>query len=322
MNIDWLKRSVQQTQNVVQIRPTVASRQMTSQHYPPWESAFSMEALRRAWLPIRSNKGRGGSDGQTVAEFEQNLETNLQKLQVELLSGDYLPRNVTHILVPKPSGGWRPLTLWAIRDRVAQRAANDYLQPIFEQYYLPCSFGFRPGRSTKDAALAIQAIQKKGAKWVLDADIKDCFGQMRNDVLLRQLRQWRVPKPLGIYIRRWLHAKVWNAWRKDGEMAGTSQGGVISPLLCNLYLHAFDEAIYRTRGLWLVRYADDFVIMARERKTIEWGQKKATRELRKLGLRIHNEKTGITTFDDGFMFVGWFFVRNEMYQPSKKRKGK
>ena len=154
---------------------------------------------------------------------------------------------------------------------------------------------------------------------MLDADIKDCFGQMRNDVLLRQLKQWRVPKPIGMLIKHWLNAKVWNAWRKEGAIAGTSQGGVISPLLCNMYLHPFDEAIFRSRGLWLVRYADDFVVLAKERKTIEWAHKKAKRELNKLGLQIHQHKTNITNFDQGFMFVGWVFRKDDMFQPSKKK---
>ena len=104
MNREWVKQKLRGAQNVVQVRPPVATRQVTTQHYPPWESAFSMEALRRAWLPIRGNKGRSGSDGQTIADFERDLETHLSQLQAELLSQSYRPRHVTHILVPKPSG--------------------------------------------------------------------------------------------------------------------------------------------------------------------------------------------------------------------------
>ena len=134
-----------------------------SARFPAWQSAFTTAALQQAWLTIRANKGRGGSDGVTVAQFEQHLALNLRELRAELLRGEYQPQRVTQVLVPKPSGGWRPLTLWAIRDRVAQRAAYNYLEPGFEPRFLPCSFGFRTGRSTRDAAHGIQQARQAGA---------------------------------------------------------------------------------------------------------------------------------------------------------------
>src|SRR5690606_16855206 len=115
-----------------------------------------LDALRRAWLVVRANQGRGGAAGETIAEFERHLELNLQMLRAELLQGRYRPKKVTGVLVPKPSGGWRPLTLWAIRDRLVQRAVYNYLEPHFERRFLDCSYGFRPGRSTADAAQAVQ----------------------------------------------------------------------------------------------------------------------------------------------------------------------
>jgi group II intron reverse transcriptase/maturase len=281
--------------------------------YPPWQSAFSLPALRRAWLHVRANKGRGGSDGETIAQFEAQLELNLRQLQQELTGQRYRPRHVTQVLVPKPSGGWRPLTLWAIRDRVVQRAAYDYLEPAFETRFLNCSYGFRRGRTTQDAAEAIMNARRDGAHWVLDADIKDCFSQMRNDKLLYRLRRWRVPGPMQELIRRWLNARIWNAWRGSATVAGTSQGGVISPLMCNLYLHPFDQAMQQ-RGLHLVRYADDFVIMARHKTVLQGAKLWVTANLKRLGLQLHPQKTRVTSFDAGFQFVGWFFIRDEKYQ--------
>jgi len=283
------------------------------QLYPPWQHAFTEASLRRAWLRVKVNRGRGGSDGESIEQFEQHLTLNLSHLRQELLSGSYQPRTVTQILVPKPSGGWRPLTLWTVRDRIAQRAVYDYLEPVFEERFLSCSYGFRSGRGTREAAKAVLSARKAGAKWVLDADIKDCFGQMRSQQLVYRLRRWQVPGPITELINRWLKAKVWNSWERREDAAGTSQGGVISPLMCNLYLHPFDQSMQQ-RHLSLVRYADDFVILAQHQTVIQAARIWASAQLKRLGLQMHPEKTRITTFDKGFQFVGWFFVRDEMYQ--------
>jgi RNA-directed DNA polymerase len=280
--------------------------------YPPWQSAFSRDALRRAWTAVRANRGTAGADGATMARFEQELEANLRGLGRDLLDGSYRPHRVTQVLVPKGSDDWRPISLWAIRDRVAQRAAYNYLETPFESRFLPCSYGFRPGRTTETAAQAIDQARQAGSRWVLDADIKDCFGSMDNQRLQNLLVAWGVPEPMRRLVGRWLQAKVWNAWAGRRE-AGTSQGGVISPLLCNVYLHPFDEAMKR-RGLVLVRYADDFVILARDEKAARRAQTQAANELNRLGLAIHPQKTRITTFEEGFQFVGWFFVRDKVYQ--------
>jgi retron-type reverse transcriptase len=141
---------------------------------------------------------------------------------------------------------------------------------------------------------------------------------MRTERTLRRLRDWAVPEPLRELIRRWLAAGVWNA--PVGAQAGTSQGGVISPLLCNIYLHSFDCALNNYGGkdprkrVWLVRYADDFVLLARDESAIRRAAERSAAELRALDLTIHPQKSRITTFDHGFQFVGWFFVRDEKFQ--------
>lgn len=285
--------------------------------FGPWPSAFSPEALRRAWLAVRANGGAAGADGATIARFERDLDRELAELSGELLSLRYRPERVTQVLVPKPRGDWRPITLWTVRDRVAQRAAHAYLEPAFERRFRPCSYGFRPGRQTRHAAEAVGCAREQGARWVLDADIKDCFGQMRSERVLGQLEQWAVPGPLRTLVSRWLNAGVWNAPQR-GAVAGTSQGGVISPLLCNVYLHPFDCALDGggavRRDLWLVRYADDFVILARDERAVRRAADRAAAELRALNLELHPQKTRLTTFDEGFQFVGWFFVRDELYE--------
>lgn len=280
--------------------------------YPPWQSAFTPAALRHAWMAVRANGGTAGADGETVERFEKQLDRHLEELRAELLALSYRPKRVTQVLVPKPNKEWRPITLWSLRDRVAQRAVHAYLEPVFERRFLPCSYGFRPGRQTRHAAEAIHRARQEGAVWVLDADIKDCFGQMKSGLVLEQLVRWETPEPMRVLIERWLRAGVWNA-SKRGTVAGASQGGVISPLLCNVYLHPFDCAMQR-RGRWLIRYADDFVVLAKDEWSIRQAQTQATAELSRVGLTIHPQKTRITSYDEGFQFVGWFFVRGEMFE--------
>lgn len=284
--------------------------------YGPWQSAYSIDALHRAWAAVRANQGGSGSDGQTIAQFEAELESNLHTLHQFLVQGQYRPKPVKQILVPKPNANWRPLTLWTIRDRVAQRATYDYLEPVFDRQFLSCSYGFRHGRGTADAAEAIRNARQAGANWVLDADIKDCFGQMRNKIVLKQLSRWRVPGPIRELVRRWLVTKIGNAWRPDQTQAGTSQGSALSPLLCNLYLHSFDVAMQQ-RSITLVRYADDFVVLARRRTAVRWANHWASLNLKRIGLSLHPQKTRITNFEEGFQFVGWFFVGDEMYRLHK-----
>lgn len=281
--------------------------------YGPWQNAYGLDALRRAWTSVRANKGGSGSDGETLAQFETQLEENLAQLGAELVGQTYRPHPVKQILVPKASASWRPLTLWAVRDRIAQRATYNYLEPVFDRQFLPCSFGFRSGRSTTHAAEAILAARRQGAAWVLDADIKDCFGQMRSSIVLRQLARWHVPAPLRQLVRLWLYAQIGNAWRPDQTTVGTSQGSVLSPLLCNLYLHSFDQAMQQG-GITLVRYADDFVILARRQASVRWAYCWAAANLKRVGLQMHPQKTRITNFSEGFQFVGWFFVRDEMFE--------
>lgn len=278
--------------------------------YPPWRSAFSKDALRRAWLAIEANGG--GGQGESLAEFAAQADEQLAWLQADLLKSAYRPKSVKQVLVPKGSGGWRPITLWSIRDRVAQRAVYNYLEPVWEARFLNCSYGFRRGRSTKLAAEAISVAHEKGYHWVFDADIKDCFGSMQDARLLRLLADWQVPGPLQHLIASWLQARIHNAWRGRAT-AGTSQGGVLSPLLCNLYLHSFDRAIVN-RGWELVRYADDFVVMVRRERELVSAEKHITHTLGQLGLNIHPTKTRKTSFDAGFQFVGWFFIRGERFR--------
>ncbi|MBE2267529.1 MAG: RNA-directed DNA polymerase [Anaerolinea sp.] len=281
------------------------------------EALFSMSTLRRAWQWVRRSGSMAGTDGVTPGQFGAALEAELNRLRQTLLNGTYQPRPVRRFYLKKASGKLRPISVWTVRDRVAQRVIHDALTPVFEAFFLPCSYGFRPGRSTEDAIRAIVQARDSGLTWLLDADIADCFGSIRLDLLGGQIER-AVEMPL---IRRlldlWLHTPVVGT---QGEIAGVSQGGVISPLLANLYLHRFDEmlraALPRAE---LVRFADDFVVLSLNEDMAVWSMEVARRGLENLALRLNLRKTRIITFDEGFTFLGVEF-KGQSHRPVHERK--
>ncbi len=230
------------------------------------------------------------------------------------MNGSYEPLPVQRVLVPKPKGGLRPLAIWTLRDRVAQRVVHDYLVPIVEPRFLDCSYGFRPGRSVKDAVRAVTGARDAGRRWVVDADIEDCFGSLDRRRLMKQVRAW-VSEPVVVtLIEKWFRARVYNPARGQPAVAAASQGGVITPLLANLYLHPFDEQITRVVSWGTpVRFADDFVILCRRRREAESALAAARQALGRMGLRINERKTRVVYFDEGFKFLGVFFLRNEHF---------
>ena len=278
----------------------------------PLERLFSPEALARAWLQVRANGGGPGVDGVTIRTFEADLEKQLESLRQELIAGTYRPCPVRRVLVPKPREGLRPLAIWTLRDRVAQRVVHDYLSPLLEGEFLECSFGFRPGRGVAEAVQAVLAHRDEGYRWVLDADIRDCFDSMDRRLLMVSLQGRVQHRGLLRLTEAWLKARVMNALPGHSGEAGASQGGILSPLLCNLYLHPFDVALTR-QGYRLVRYADDLLVLCRRKREAEQAGQVARAALHKLRLRLNPYKTQVVHFDQGFKFLGVFFLRNEHF---------
>ena len=276
---------------------------------------FSPEALRRAWRVIRRNGATPGVDQVTIRQFERDLEGNLGSLRRELVGGMYEPRPVKRVLVPKRGGGMRPIAIWTLRDRVAQRAVHDYLVPIFEPRFLDCNYGFRPGRSVADAVGAVIAARDRGSRWVVDADIQDCFGSLQPARLLSQVKAWVSDPTIPTLIESWLGAEICNPAQGYGATAAASQGGVITPLLANLYLHGFDTQVARRVGTGaLVRFADDFLILLRRRREAQRTLEASRRALHRLGLELSPHKTRLVHFDEGFKFLGVYFIGGEHYQ--------
>jgi len=219
------------------------------------------DVLQEAWRRVKANRGAAGVDKQSIGSVEQyGVERFLQELGAELRAGEYRAPAVRRTYIPKADGSARPLGIPTVRDRVVQMAAKLMLEPVFEADFLPCSYGFRPGRSALQALEVLRKLGAKGGEWVLEADIRDYFGSIAHDKLMKLVGQRVSDQRMLKLLRQWLQAGVLEEGAVRSAVAGTPQGGVISPLLANIYLHVLDVVWTRHCAHLgtLVRYCDDF----------------------------------------------------------------
>src|SRR5688572_28652816 len=260
------------------------------------------DVLWEAWERVRRNRGSAGLDAQSIADVEEHgVDRFLKAIAAELRAGEYVPRAVRRHYIPKGEGKWRPLGIPTIRDRVVQTAAKLVLEPIFEADFLPCSYGFRPGCSTLMALETLRKLGAKGGHHVLDADIRDYFGSIDHEKLMRLVAKRVSDQRVLKLIRQWLTAGVMEDGKVRANLAGTPQGGVISPLLSNIYLHVLDTLWTRHSAPLgeLVRYADDFVVMCETKVECEEAERRIRVILERLGLELHPEKTRRVDLYDG-----------------------
>jgi len=281
------------------------------------DKVYALPNLLLAWEKVRANRGAGGVDGQSIRQFEAHLVENLQELHRVLKEGKYHPLPVRRVYIPKAGGGERPLGIPAVRDRVVQQAVLQVLQPHFESLFEDCSYGFRPARSAHQAIARIESLRDRGYGHVLEVDLKSFFDTLDHELLVARVAEEIADgKVLGL-LRGWLVAGVMEEGAVRTQVAGTPQGGVISPLLANIYLHAFDREMTR-RGHQVVRYADDFVVLCKSEKKAQRALEVVDQILTKqLKLTIHPEKTQVTSFARGFDFLG-FHLSRRFKKPRKK----
>lgn len=280
------------------------------------EGAFArmirLDRLEAAWERVRANHGAPGGDHMTVEEFEIDLPTRLMRLRLALLHGAYRPERVRRVLVPKDDGGLRPLAIPSVVDRVAQTAVAMVLTPLLDPDMHDDSFAYRPGRSVAMAVARVARYRRQGYGWVVDGDIERYFERVPHDRLMERLARDIRETALLDLIELWLES--FSEAGPGGGGIGLPQGGPLSPLLANLYLDDIDARI-AGRGVRLVRFADDFLLMCRGETAAEGARDRMAALLAEHGLRLHPEKTRIVPFERGFHFLGHLFVRSMVVRP-------
>jgi RNA-directed DNA polymerase len=290
-------------------------------YYSLIDKVYRIENLKKAYGAVKANNGAPGVDGQTVRAFGENLDEEIAKLHLELKTGTYRPSPVLRVEIPKPDGKKRPLGIPTVRDRVVQQALLNVLQPIYDPDFHPSSYGYRPGRSCHQAvAKAERFMNRYGLTYVVDMDISKCFDRLDHDLILREVNRKVSDGSVLQLIRLFLEAGVMADGVFEESGVGSPQGGVISPLLTNIYLDYFDRAM-KEKGIRIVRYADDILIFARTPRQAERYMKTAYEILEgELKLTVNKEKTHITSVYEGVAYLGFIIYPKHISIHPKKIK--
>ncbi|MCG5531704.1 group II intron reverse transcriptase/maturase [Halorhodospira halochloris] len=274
-------------------------------YYSLYGQLLSMSCLYQAFSQVRRNKGAAGIDGQSLGAFEANLEEELSCLLLELKEKRYQVQPVRRVTIAKEDGGERQLGIPTVRDRIVQQALRSILEPIFDPYFHPSSYGYRPGRSGHHAiGKAELFIRRYRREWVVDMDLSRCFDTLNHDLIIRQFRQRITDGSVLSLLRQFLESGVMVGHHIEETPLGSPQGGVISPLIANVYLDAFDQFM-KGRGHRIVRYADDILILCASKA----GAQNALRVARgflegELRLSVNTTKTHIVHSREGVRFLG------------------
>jgi len=271
---------------------------------------LDLRRLRAAYEAVRSNRGEPGVDGVTVEAFGEQLEANLAALVVELRAKTYRPQPVRRVWIPKPDGDQRPLGIPAVRDRVVQQAVLQVLEPIFEADFSSHSHGFRPGRSTFSALRELYGQVRDGHVWIVDVDIEKFFDEIPHEPLIEAVAERVADGSVLRLVRLFLEALIQDGYRVVRPKAGTPQGGVVSPLLANIYLARLDRVL-EAEGISFVRYADDVRLNSRTEAGAQQALKRTGAVLQELGLRLSTRKTKLVRLSQGVDFLGYRLIRQK-----------
>lgn len=280
------------------------------------ERIYAMNNLFKAWKKVRRNNGIAGSDHVTVQEFEADLKTQLLRLQDELRYRKYQPVALLPYNIPKSSGEQRRLYIPAVRDRVAQQAFLQVIEPLIDRRFEQCSYAYRRGRSRLDAIQQINQWHKEGYSWVLNADIEAFFDNIDHSLLLDQLSHLISEPEVIDLATQWIQASIKSDHHRGILTQGVPQGCPVSPLFSNLYMNPFDKAMTE-HGHRIIRYADDILVVCENRRAAEQARREVDQLLYSLRLSLNLDKTTICRFDDGFEYLGAFFYQDQIIDRSQ-----
>jgi group II intron reverse transcriptase/maturase len=290
-----------------------------------WDKILRRDVLARAWFEVRRNDGAPGIDQVTLADVEEyGVARLLDELAADLRGGRYRPLPARRVFIPKPGqpDQRRPLSIPSVRDRIVQAALKVVIEPVFEADFLPCSFGFRPKRGQHDALQVVIDEAWRGRVWVVETDVTNCFEAIPHSGLMRAVQERICDQSVLKLLRAMLRAGVMQDGAVHTSASGTPQGGVASPLLCNVYLHRIDRAWDAREHGTLIRFADDALVMCKSREQAEAALQRLRQLLAELGLEPKEAKTRIVHLRVGGEGLDFLGFHHRMVLTRSRRTGK
>ena len=284
-----------------------------------YDKVSEYENLLGGWQRVRENHGCPGVDRVTIEEFEKRLHRNIVSLQKDLRNRRYQPLPLLRFLVDKGNGEARSLSVPTVRDRVAQTATLAVIEPIFEAEFEEVSFAYRKGRSVRQAIYEVKKYRDRGYKWVVDADIDAFFDNVNHDSLFRRMGKILKDTSLLKLMKMWVGGEVYDGNSVFNLKEGIPQGLAVSPILANLFLDHLDEQLIR-RKYRMVRFADDFLILCKNKEEAREALEITDGVLEKMSLEFDKQKTSIVSFDQGFKYLGVIFLKSMTMVPFEREK--